>query len=129
MIVTLAYEELHPLVRIAHRVRGPINIGTRIIFDHELVLISSGDAKYTFGGDDGGGPDESGDPAEITLWPGDLLFIPPFLPHSVRSHGSRTFEHVAIHFDPAPGVRPIPNELVRRKPYEVWSPPIYICPG
>jgi AraC-like DNA-binding protein len=104
-VYTLAYEEIHPVIRIAHRMHGPLRILQRIIFDHELVLVLRGSARY-----------ETAEQTR-TLNPGDLLFIPPFEPH--RISGSELVEHVAVHFDLAPGVPKFSSEPTRRPPYEV----------
>jgi AraC-like DNA-binding protein len=108
-VYTVSYEDLNPVVRIAHRVRGAIDIGPRIIFDHELVLIAAGEAEFV----------APGNGADLVLQRGELLFIPPFLPHAIRSRGGGDFEHLAVHFDLAPGVPPLAEDPSRRAPYEV----------
>ena len=108
-VFTLSYEDLNPVVRIAHRVRGAIDIGPRIIFDHELVLIAAGEAEFV-----------TPSAAPLVLRHGELLFIPPFLPHVVRSRAAGgAFEHLAVHFDFAPGVPTLAEDPSRRAPYEV----------
>ncbi len=81
---------VHPQIRIAHENCGPLNIGERIIFDHEFVLITRGEGELVADGN------------SIDFRAGDLLFIPPFVPHSFTSKISVT--HIAVHFDFAESV-------------------------
>jgi AraC-like DNA-binding protein len=104
----LRIEDVRPTVRIAHRLVGVLNIPERIILDHELVLLLRGrgvvrtaEASYEFG-------------------PHHLFCIPPFLPHSFTARGGD--EHVAVHFDFAPGVPSFARDPQRRRPYRVRFP-------
>ena len=99
--------ELHPVVRIAHRLPGNLQIPERIIFDHELVLILKGRGEWVLEG------------VRRPYATHDLLFIPPFLPHSIHADEAMPSEHVAVHFDFAPDVPPATRDLDRRRPYRV----------
>lgn len=102
----LATEDLRPVIRLAHRWRGPLVVSERIIYDHELVLIIDGQGDLVVG-------------REVTRFgPGDLLFIRPFVPHEYRLR-SATTDHMAIHFDLAPRFPSHPDAPPMRAPYEV----------
>jgi AraC-like DNA-binding protein len=101
--ILLPVEDIHPAIRLAHRATGPLEISSRIIFDHELVLIVRGTGQLRF-------------PRQTIEYSARHLFvIPPFVPHEFHSQG--TCEHLAIHFDLAPGV---PRRAsAARRPYTV----------
>lgn len=99
--------QLHPVVRIAHRLPGNLTIPERIIFDHELVLIVKGSGEWVLGG------------VRRPFAMHDLLFIPPFSPHSIQADEHAPSEHVAVHFDFATDVPPAAQGLERRRPYRV----------
>ncbi len=99
--------QLHPVVRIAHRLPGNLVIPERIIFDHELVLIVQGRGEWVLDG------------VRRPYALHDLLFIPPFTPHSIHTDESVPSEHVAVHFDFAADVPPSAQGLERRRPYRV----------
>lgn len=105
--LTLRVEQVQPVIRIAHRLTGGMNISERIIFDHELVLILAGRGEWAADG----------------RWQAfaahDLLFIPPFTPHAFRGDAGAPPEHIAVHFDFAPDCPPAGRGLDRRAPYEV----------
>ena len=105
-VYTLPLEKLRPSIRIAHRLKGGLNIPERIILDHELVLILSGDGDLRLKGQ------------SIPFKAYDLLFIPPFARHSFLSRSAQV-EHIAVHFDLAAQVPSFATKLVRRVPYEV----------
>ncbi|MCW5548061.1 MAG: helix-turn-helix domain-containing protein [Opitutaceae bacterium] len=104
---TLRPEQIHPVVRIAHRQDGGLLIPRRIILDHELVLILQGHGTWTVDG------------VEHPLAPHDLLLIPPFVPHSFQVATDGPVEHIAVHFDFAPAVPPPARGLEKRRPYRV----------
>src|SRR5690606_35992650 len=104
---TLALDAVAPVIRIAHRITVPMKVGPRIIFDHELVLVRAGRAELRLGH------------RTYKAQPGAVLSIPPFVPHTIVSDDSPRHEHVAIHFDMAPGTPPHAQQPSRRKPYEV----------
>jgi len=107
----LGLDEIHPVIRIAHRPHAhSMHIARRIIFDHEFVLFVAGEGQVTF------------DHKSYEFHPHDLFLIPPFLPHRIDSKGGASIDHVAVHFDYAPGVPPASRELSRRIPYEVRLP-------
>ena len=95
------------MVRIAHRLPGNLAIPERIIFDHELVLIVKGRGEWVLDG------------VRRPFAMHDLLFIPPFFPHSIHADESAPSEHVAVHFDFAAGIPPAAQGLERRRPYRV----------
>jgi AraC-like DNA-binding protein len=114
---TLRPEEIHPVVRIAHRIRGGLAIPERIIFDHELVLIVAGAGEWTLGGD------------ARRFRPHDLLFVPPFVPHSFCPDRGGTPEHIAVHFDFSAGCPGPGRGLDRRRPYRIRFPHGLGIPG
>lgn len=110
-VVPLAAGDIQPVVRIAHRVLHPINIPERILFDHELVLILAGAGELRLGGE------------RCLYRPHDLMFIPPFLPHSFTAEvGCLDGDHVAVHFDFC-AYSTGPDAPDARVPYEVRIAP------
>lgn len=103
----VALEQVRPVIRIAHRQDNPLRITERIIFDHELVLFLAGKGTFCFGTE------------KHRFGPHDLFCVPPFVPHSIVADGS--CEHIAVHFDWAPGV-PATSRLPERSPYEIRLP-------
>jgi hypothetical protein len=81
------FDQIHPVIRIAHRIGQPLVTGERIIFDHELVLFTGGACRLRLG-----------DRVE-ELRRGSLLFIKPFVAHSFETDFGAVNEHIAIHFD------------------------------
>lgn len=104
---SLRPEQIHPVVRIAHRQSGGLQIPRRIILDYELVLITQGGGEWTCNGE------------RRTLAAHDLLVIPPFVPHSFSLGVSAPVEHIAVHFDFAPEVPPAARGLDKRRPFRV----------
>ncbi|MFI5357323.1 MAG: helix-turn-helix domain-containing protein [Opitutales bacterium] len=100
-------EQIHPVVRIAHRRPGGLVIPERIIFDYELVLIMHGRGFWEIGGE------------RRPFSAHDLLFIPPFAPHSFQADGGGADEHVAVHFDFAEGLPAAGPGIERRRPYRI----------
>lgn len=103
--ILLPVAMLHPIIRVAHRMAGPLNIASRIIFDHEIVIIVRGEGELLLPD----GPHRFG--------PRHLLLIPPFLAHEFTSRGM--CEHIAIHFDLAPDVPKGSDAPSGRRPYRV----------
>jgi AraC-like DNA-binding protein len=103
----LDYRDINPIIRIAHRLAGPINIPLRRIFDHELVLITRGATEYFE------------DAKRVVSVEGDTLVIPPFLWHGFRPAGREPCEHIAVHFDFAPGVPAASSAEPSPSAYEV----------
>ena len=106
LVRTLSVDQVYPLIRIAHRQRGPLRVPQRIIFDHELVLILSGGATL----------DRVGE--SIALKPGTLLFLRPFEPHAFNPT-TKDVEHLAVHFDFTRDAFPGAKDTQRRRPYRV----------
>ncbi|GIK99995.1 MAG: hypothetical protein BroJett029_42040 [Alphaproteobacteria bacterium] len=100
-------EQIHPVVRIAHRLAGGLQIPRRIILDYELVLIIRGGGGWTCAGE------------RRPLAAHDLLLIPPFVPHSFEADPAQASEHIAVHFDFAPGVPSAARGLDQRRPFRV----------
>ena len=103
----LPVENIHPVVRLAHRVRQVIDIPERIIFDQELVLVLAGNGVLALGQE------------RVPFAAHDLLFIPPFVPHAFLPSGRGEGEHIAIHFDFAPGFPAFTADPEQRPPYAV----------
>ncbi len=106
-VCPLPLEQVNPVIRIAHRYEGLLQVPERIIFDYELVLFISGKGIFTFGSE------------QKTFAAHDLFHIPPFVPHAIAADG--VCDHLAVHFDWAPGV-PGTGHLSQRRPYEVRLP-------
>ncbi len=100
-------EQIHPVVRIAHRMAGGLTIPERIILDHEIVLIVKGSGEWVCDGE------------RRPLKAHDLLFIPPFVPHAFFADSKAQVEHIAVHFDFAADCPPATRDLERREPYRV----------
>lgn len=100
-------EQIHPVVRIAHRQSGGLQIPRRIILDYEVVLITQGGGEWTVNGE------------RRALAAHDLLVIPPFVPHSFSLGTGVPVEHIAVHFDFAPEVPPAAHGLEKRRPFRV----------
>ncbi len=99
-------EQIHPLIRIAHRQNG-LTISDRIILDHELVLIVKGRGQWQINGE------------QYAFVTNDLLLVPPFTPHSFQADETHDCEHVAIHFDLAEENPSSESMLADRVPYRV----------
>lgn len=106
-VLTLAVERMHPVIRIAHRRAGRLDIAERIIFDHEFVLILSGAGELVFG--------HQRQPYAAH----DLLFIAPFVRYQFVSSGKEDGAHIAVHFDFAPAIPPRAEAADRQEPYQV----------
>ncbi len=104
---TLRPEQVHPVVRIAHRQEGGLQIPRRIILDYEIVLIMRGRGEWTCDGE------------RKPLGAHDLLVIPPFVPHSFQLALEEPGEHIAVHFDFAPEVPASARGLAGRRPFRV----------
>ncbi|MBL8992964.1 MAG: helix-turn-helix domain-containing protein [Spirochaetia bacterium] len=103
--IVLEPGDIHPRIRISHRMVGVLEIPERIILDYELVWIPFGEGTLFFG------------KKKIHFGKSSLLLIPPFVPHSFSSAGKR-IEHMAIHFDWWRVGKTLPV-LQSRKPYLV----------
>ncbi len=110
--LALPVSAVRPVIRIAHRRVGPLVVGERAIFDHEVVVILRGEGDFTL---------RTGD---LPFAPHELLLIPPWLPHGFAA---RTIcEHIAIHFDLAPGFPA--RVLDGQPPYQVDLEPGFELP-
>ena len=64
--------------------------GTRIIGDMELIYYRGGAGRLTIGGQ------------RLTSGAGDLVFIPPYTPHEVRTTVAHPYDNYWIHFEVRP---------------------------
>jgi len=109
----LSLEQIHPVIRMAHCLKNErpnlLNLRPRMIFDHLFFLTLQGEFEFRF-------------PAKnYRLGPHHLCFIPPYVPHEVRT--TDTTEHLAVHFDlfrDAPLY--VGNHWRQREPYAVSLP-------
>lgn len=99
-------EQIHPVVRIAHRQPG-LTIAERVILDHEFVLVVKGTGWWEIAGE------------RRTFAPHDLILVPPFMPHQFYADERGAVEHVAVHFDFAENLPAAGKGLATRKPYRV----------
>jgi len=106
--VLVRFEQIHPIIRIAHVLTSVLTIPDRITYDHELVMMLSGTASIIMAGQ------------TSTLEPGSLLFIPPFTPHAFSSTGPSS--HIAVHFDFCPYDPQPDDEANGRDPYAIAWP-------
>ena len=106
-VYPLRPEQIRPVVRIAHRLTGGLQIPRRIIFDYELVLLLQGRGEWVLNGE------------RRTLAAHDLLLIPPLVPHAIQADPAKPAEHIAVHFDFAPDVPATTRGLDKRQPFRV----------
>ncbi len=102
-------DAIDPVLRIAHRLPGPIRVPPRQILDHELVFVLAGDGELEI------------DHQRLQYGPHTLLVIPPFVQHTFTAK-LPTGEHIALHFDLSPRVPATARQLRQRAPYDVWFP-------
>jgi AraC-like DNA-binding protein len=88
----LGIERIRPLIRIAHHLTAPLRIASRVIVDHEIVLITRGESVFVTNG------------VPIPLRAGMLVIIPPFVEHRFETRPGAISEHAAIHFDLSPDI-------------------------
>lgn len=107
----LPLPDLQPHVRLVHRIAGPaLNVPPRIIFDYEFVLVLAGEGRVVFGS------------RAHPFCAHHLFLIPPFVPHRIETTPGIAADHLAVHFDFAPGVPPPCRALSSRTPYAVHLP-------
>jgi len=107
--VAVNLHQLAPYIRIAHRIKCPITIPRRVIFDHELVLFLAGQGRFVLNS------------TVYPIAPHSLFLIPPFTPHTIETAPGITCEHIAIHFDLTRDL-PHADQPSRRKPYAMRLP-------
>ncbi|HEY1685219.1 MAG TPA: AraC family transcriptional regulator [Tepidisphaeraceae bacterium] len=106
-VYNLPLEHIRPVIHLAHYWDLlPETPDRRIIVDHELILPMKGGGMIEM---------ESG---SVKYQAGELLYFPPFLPHTVKRIPGINGEHLAVHFDWAPHV-PKREQLEMRRAYEV----------
>ena len=105
-VLLLRPEQIHPVVRIAHRQSG-LTIPERVILDYELVLIVKGTGFWEIAAE------------KRSFAPHDLLYVPPFVPHRFWADENTPVEHVAVHFDFAENLPPADKGIDARKPFRV----------
>jgi AraC-like DNA-binding protein len=108
-MVAVGLARIAPHIRIAHRIRHPIAIAQRIIFDHELVLFLAGRGRFVLNS------------TVYAIAPHSLFLIPPFTPHTIETAPGIPCEHIAIHFD-LTGDLPHAEQPSRRTPYAIRLP-------
>ncbi len=106
-LIPVPLERVNPLIRIAHRLAGPLHVDWRIIFDYEFVLLLSGQGSFETS------------TGVVDFGPGALFLIPPFQPHRLHSANNDTCEHIAVHFDFGRHAYPGGPRIDRRRPYAV----------
>jgi len=86
---TIDFLSLAPYVRFAHEHAGKddYRIPPRIIYDHEIILITSGACVFEL------------ENQTYAVEAGDLLFIRPHLRHSYFVPSGKSFHYFAVHFD------------------------------
>lgn len=105
-LITLPLDEVRPVIHLAHRLPLLPAAGERIIVDHEFVMTFGGGGHVRLGGED------------IEFGPSELLYFPPFIPHSFTRAAGAIGEHLAVHFDWSPDA-PRSSDTRTRRPYEV----------
>lgn len=106
-VLHISATSISPIIRIAHRRSGVLNIPERIIFDYEIVLVLAGAGEVRLGQD------------RFSYAAGTLFLIPPFVPHSFNAFDRFSGEHIAVHFDFTHSVPASEAALGDREPYEV----------
>jgi AraC-like DNA-binding protein len=106
-LLTLPLEQVRPVIHLAHRLPMLPVAPQRIIVDHEFVLTFGGRGRLHLGG------------GTIDFGPGELLYFPPFVPHHFERLRGESGEHLAVHFDWAPGAPRATADARSRQPYEV----------
>jgi AraC-like DNA-binding protein len=96
---------IRPSIHLAHRTTFPLTIPDRVILDHEMVLVIRGEGELVTAS------------SVQRFAPGDLLVIPPYVPHRFTGRGER-FEHIAVHFDLTPNGSDL-ADLQTRERYSV----------
>jgi AraC-like DNA-binding protein len=77
---------IRPVIHLAHRTTYPLVLPDRVILDHEIVLVLRGEGELVT------------ESFVQSFVPGDLLVIPPYVPHRFVGRAEQ-FEHIAVHFD------------------------------
>lgn len=80
---------ISPYIRLAWDFKSPVNWGLpeRVIFDHELIYIKEGEGTFTIGG------------VEYSARPGDIFFLKPGIPHTLRADAGKYLHKPHVHFD------------------------------
>lgn len=86
----LSVVELHPVLRVAHRLIGNVGVRYREIGDFEFIAVLDGHGVFQLG------------EQLFRYGPGSLLFIPPCVPHTLITRSGREGDHLAVHFDLSP---------------------------
>lgn len=84
---SLSIDEILPVINVAHLRESSIAAQRRYIYDHELVIVLSGDGHAHIG-------DQS-----IVYTSGSIFLIPPFVQHQIVAYEHAQACHIAIHFD------------------------------
>ena len=108
--ILLRFDQIHPVIRIAHFQDVTWTIPNRIIYDFEIILVMSGAVLFTLGGQ------------TRRAEAGTLIFIPPFTPHALQTPDAAPYAHFAVHFDFRPDTPPTAEQPEGREPYEIVWP-------
>ena len=96
---------IRPVIHLAHRTTYPLVLPDRVVLDHEIVLVLRGEGQLV------------SESSVQRFAPGDLLVIPPHVPHRFAGR-ARQFEHIAIHFNLTSYGRTL-TDLQTLEPYQV----------
>lgn len=103
----LPLHEVMPQLHIAHRLLGEVGVAYRIIHDHELIAVLVGQGDLYLDG------------RRHAVKAPCLIRIPPWVPHVLLTSTGRRGQHMAFHYDLAPGVPDRMQPGVVREPYSV----------
>ncbi len=106
-LIPIPLQRVNPVIRIAHRLAGPLHVDWRIIFDYEFVLLLSGQGRFETS------------TGVVDFGPGSLFLIPPFQPHRLHASDQSRCEHIAVHFDFGRHAYPGGSRIDQRRPYAV----------
>lgn len=95
---------------------------SRILCDHELVVVESGACTVTVAG------------VDHRLTAGEWLIVPPGQDHATRASGRAACLRTCVHFDWAPDARPVPVSWYTWLPQRPAAPtirraPAFVPPG
>jgi AraC-like DNA-binding protein len=108
--ILLRFDQVHPVIRIAHFQNVTWTIPNRIIYDFEIILVTRGAVLFNMEGQ------------TRRAEAGTLIFIPPFTPHVLQTPNAAPYAHFAVHFDFCPDIPPASEQAEGREPYEIAWP-------
>jgi AraC-like DNA-binding protein len=107
--LALQWQDVRPVIRLAHRKKRDLILAPRIIFDYLVIFVIEGEGTFQLGSE------------TRPVKEGHLLLIPPFCPHSFDMPNPEC-DHIAIHFDWKPQFPQQPRQSTGRKPYQIRLP-------